>query len=214
MYIHVVRVGPYLPLLVRVIRRTRPSWHHRRRATRRRPLSSSARCRSAETERVNQKRRTKTTRTGPRRSCVRSAVRRAIPSRSARPVSAFGIAIARVRRNTVTNINMNASVSRRFFINVEASSISAPSWTLGLLENFPRRRSAQSACVRCRFIQCCTVTSRAAVKLFAAAAVISIEKLAQHLSQLVLSVEQECRNPNKIFWCLCAKELRVKTHVL
>ena len=164
MYIHVVRVGPYLPLLVRVIRRTRPSWHHRRRATRRRPLSSSARCRSAETERVNQKRRTKTTRTGPRRSCVRSAVRRAIPSRSARPVSAFGIATKSVRTVTGRSIKQNASPSRRRSLNEEESLILVMNWIWALFPTYRRGRSVQFACRCCRFMITYECTPLAAAK--------------------------------------------------
>ena len=128
--------------------------HQLKRTVQRRPLSNSIRLPSA--NRWHERRPTvpsQTQKVGPTRPrCVRLAARRVIPSRSARPASAFGIAIRNARTNIVRNINMSAGSSRRFSGNEEASWMSAPRriWVPSL--NYRGGRSAQSACAFCRLV--------------------------------------------------------------
>ena len=67
----------------------------------------------------------------------------------------------------------NASPSRSYLTNVEASSISAKSWMLGLFPTYRRGGSAQSACMYCRFTTTYKHTIHAVARLSAAVAIIS-----------------------------------------
>ena len=147
--------------------------------------------------------------------CVRRAVKAAMPSKSARPASAFGIATRIVRTNTGRSIRLSASASRRKSISVEASSISAPSWMLALSPPYRCGKSAQSACVYCRFMKAYNRMPFAAAKLSAVLANFSIigrvENRLPREDRLrcikrVLSVESQYQDLTRRYWCKCAKE--------
>ena len=161
-------------------------------------MSSSVRCRSA----YRRERRivipNPARKMGPTPNCrVRRAASQVIPSRSVRRASAFGIATRTVRTNTGRSTRKSAVALRRNSTNEEASSISARSWISGHSEKAPRGRSAQSACVCCRFMLCYQHTPLAAVSFSAVVVICSTKRRDKTTARRVLSAELRCRNPRK-----------------
>ena len=142
-------------------------WHHLKRTVQRRLLSSLAPCRSANLREGGMMPHPprKMGPTPPR--CVRHAIRKVKPSRSATDASAFGIATRNVRTSTARSIRRSAGPSRIFLINEEASSMSAPSWMLALFSTYRQRKTAQSACVPFQFTLCYNRTLHVAARLSA-----------------------------------------------